>query len=103
MAHHPLPVDDPKCRRPDISRARGLLNWEPRVSLEEGLDRTIDYFRDLSLGMANGEVAKSAPRVTGQIALSPGPRERATRPVLPGQIPVPLVFAQKVLPIPKPP
>jgi dTDP-glucose 4,6-dehydratase len=45
MAYHPLPVDDPKCRRPDISRARGLLNWEPCVSLEEGLDRTIAYFR----------------------------------------------------------
>ena len=45
IVHHPLPVDDPKCRRPDISRARGLLNWEPRVGLEEGLERTIDYFR----------------------------------------------------------
>jgi dTDP-glucose 4,6-dehydratase len=47
MVHHPLPVDDPKCRRPDISRARDLLSWEPRVSLDEGLDRTIDYFRSL--------------------------------------------------------
>jgi dTDP-glucose 4,6-dehydratase len=47
IAHHPLPVDDPKCRRPDISRARGLLKWEPCVSLEEGLCRTIDYFRNL--------------------------------------------------------
>jgi dTDP-glucose 4,6-dehydratase len=47
MAYHPLPVDDPKCRRPDISRARDLLSWEPRVSLEEGLDRTIHYFRSL--------------------------------------------------------
>jgi dTDP-glucose 4,6-dehydratase len=47
IVHHPLPVDDPKCRRPDISRARGLLSWEPRVSLEEGLLRTIDYFRNL--------------------------------------------------------
>ena len=47
MAHHPLPVDDPKCRRPDISRARDLLSWEPHVSLEEGLGRTIDYFRRL--------------------------------------------------------
>jgi nucleoside-diphosphate-sugar epimerase len=46
-AHHALPKDDPKCRRPEISRARGLLNWEPRVSLEEGLGRTIDYFRGL--------------------------------------------------------
>jgi dTDP-glucose 4,6-dehydratase len=47
MVHHPLPVDDPKCRRPDISRARDLLSWEPHVSLEEGLGRTIDYFRQL--------------------------------------------------------
>jgi nucleoside-diphosphate-sugar epimerase len=47
IAHQPLPVDDPKCRRPDISRARRLLNWEPSVSLEEGLGRTIDYFRHL--------------------------------------------------------
>jgi len=50
VVHHPLPVDDPKCRRPDISRARGLLHWEPRVSLEEGLDRTIAYFRRLEDG-----------------------------------------------------
>jgi len=47
MIRHPLPVDDPKCRRPDISRARSLLNWEPRVGLEEGLGRTIEYFRGL--------------------------------------------------------
>ncbi|HXX22451.1 MAG TPA: UDP-glucuronic acid decarboxylase family protein [Terriglobia bacterium] len=47
MVHCPLPVDDPKCRRPDISRARDLLGWEPCVSLEEGLSRTIDYFRGL--------------------------------------------------------
>jgi len=40
-------VDDPKCRRPDISRARDLLRWEPHVSLEEGLGWTIDYFRRL--------------------------------------------------------
>jgi len=47
VVHHPLPVDDPRCRRPDITRARDLLGWEPRVSLEEGLGRTIDYFRQL--------------------------------------------------------
>ena len=41
-----LPVDDPKVRQPDITRARRLLGWEPRVGLEEGLRRTIDYFRD---------------------------------------------------------
>jgi dTDP-glucose 4,6-dehydratase len=41
----PLPEDDPKVRKPDITRARTLLGWEPKVSLEEGLGRTIDYFR----------------------------------------------------------
>jgi dTDP-glucose 4,6-dehydratase len=40
-----LPVDDPKVRQPDITRARELLRWEPRVPLEEGLSRTIDYFK----------------------------------------------------------
>jgi dTDP-glucose 4,6-dehydratase len=41
----PLPTDDPKQRRPDITRARTLLNWEPKVELEQGLAKTIDYFR----------------------------------------------------------
>jgi nucleoside-diphosphate-sugar epimerase len=41
----PLPQDDPKQRRPDISRARAWLGWEPRVPLTEGLRSTIAYFR----------------------------------------------------------
>ena len=41
----PLPADDPKQRRPDITLAKEVLGWEPRVPLEEGLDRTIEYFR----------------------------------------------------------
>jgi dTDP-glucose 4,6-dehydratase len=45
IVEKPLPVDDPKRRRPDITRARTLLGWEPRVSLEEGLPRTLEYFR----------------------------------------------------------
>lgn len=45
ITHHPLPADDPKVRRPDISRARTLLKWEPQVQLEDALCRTIEYFR----------------------------------------------------------
>jgi dTDP-glucose 4,6-dehydratase len=44
-AYKPLPQDDPKVRRPDISRARQLLGWEPRVGRREGLERTLAYFR----------------------------------------------------------
>ncbi len=44
MVKRKLPVDDPKQRRPDISRAEELLNWQPRVSLAQGLQSTIDYF-----------------------------------------------------------
>jgi dTDP-glucose 4,6-dehydratase len=46
IVERPLPVDDPKVRQPDITRARTLLGWEPRVSLEEGLRRTIAFFRE---------------------------------------------------------
>jgi len=42
----PLPIDDPKQRQPDISLAKKELNWQPAISLEEGLGRTIDYFRE---------------------------------------------------------
>jgi dTDP-glucose 4,6-dehydratase len=45
IIYKPLPTDDPKQRRPDITRARTLLGWEPKVHLEEGLVKTIDYFR----------------------------------------------------------
>ena len=45
IIYQPLPEDDPKVRKPDITRARTLLGWEPTVSLEEGLGKTIDYFR----------------------------------------------------------
>jgi dTDP-glucose 4,6-dehydratase len=45
LVYQPLPTDDPKVRKPDITRARTLLGWEPKVSLEDGLTRTIEYFR----------------------------------------------------------
>jgi dTDP-glucose 4,6-dehydratase len=47
IIHKPLPTDDPKTRQPDIRRARELLQWEPTVTLEEGLAKTIEYFRSL--------------------------------------------------------
>ncbi|HEY6361993.1 MAG TPA: UDP-glucuronic acid decarboxylase family protein [Vicinamibacterales bacterium] len=45
IVYRPLPVDDPKQRQPDITRARTLLGWEPKVGLEEGLLRTVEYVR----------------------------------------------------------
>jgi dTDP-glucose 4,6-dehydratase len=45
LVYRPLPEDDPKVRKPDITRARTLLGWEPKVGLEEGLARTLEYFR----------------------------------------------------------
>ena len=47
ISFKPLPSDDPKQRRPDISLAKQALDWEPKVSLEEGLEKTIAYFRHL--------------------------------------------------------
>ena len=47
IIHKDLPVDDPKQRRPDITRARTLLGWEPKVGLEDGLKRTLEYFRSV--------------------------------------------------------
>ncbi len=45
LTYHPLPQDDPKKRRPDISRAKEVLGWEPKVSREEGMRRTYEYFK----------------------------------------------------------
>jgi dTDP-glucose 4,6-dehydratase len=45
IVFQPLPVDDPRVRQPDITRARTLLGWEPRVDVDEGLRKTIDWFR----------------------------------------------------------
>jgi dTDP-glucose 4,6-dehydratase len=47
IVYEPLPIDDPKVRQPDITRARTMLGWEPVVPVQEGLVRTIEYFRGL--------------------------------------------------------
>ncbi|MBA2564448.1 MAG: SDR family oxidoreductase [Gemmatimonadetes bacterium] len=71
IVFEPLPEDDPKVRRPDITRARELLGWEPRVLLEDGLRQTIDYFRSLADGRGPG--APSAPLATEDARLERAP------------------------------
>ena len=58
----PLPQDDPKQRCPDISKAKRLLGWEPKVSLQEGLERTLRYFRD-QVSDETSSVTESDPKV----------------------------------------
>jgi len=48
IVHEDLPTDDPKKRRPDITRAKDVLNWAPTIDRAEGLKRTFEYFRTLS-------------------------------------------------------
>lgn len=47
IIYNPLPVDDPKQRQPDITRAREILGWQPEVDREEGLLRTYEYFKSV--------------------------------------------------------
>jgi dTDP-glucose 4,6-dehydratase len=53
VVHEALPQDDPKQRKPNIEKARRLLGWEPRVSLEEGLRHTVEYFRQAQAPVAS--------------------------------------------------
>ncbi|OLP53663.1 NAD-dependent dehydratase [Rhizobium rhizosphaerae] len=66
LIHRPLPADDPQRRRPDISRAEGLLGWRPQVSLAEGLPRTIDWFR-ATLGATAPLVRRPAKGMAGRV------------------------------------
>ena len=83
IVYRPLPVDDPKQRRPDITRARTLLKWEPTVDLEEGLLKTIEYFtkettRSPTFG-ASSSSPPLTPRSTSTIA-TPRYRRGSTAP-----------------------
>jgi len=61
IAYEPLPQDDPKQRRPDISKARALLDWEPKINLEQGLKLSMDYFRQaIELEQSEQLVSKAA-------------------------------------------
>ena len=55
LEFRPLPQDDPRVRRPDISRARQLLGWEPRIDRHDGLKRTLAYFQARVAGRAGGQ------------------------------------------------
>jgi dTDP-glucose 4,6-dehydratase len=57
IAFEPLPQDDPKQRRPDITKARELLGWEPRIDLETGLRLSLEYFRDAVIAEQQSEEA----------------------------------------------
>lgn len=63
VVFHPLPQDDPKRRRPDISKAARLLGWSPRTQLEHGLSATIAWFEGQDRPVASNTVAASAARV----------------------------------------
>lgn len=52
VRHYPLPTDDPKRRRPDIAKAKRLLGWAPRITMQEGLRRTLGWFRETSAAEA---------------------------------------------------
>jgi dTDP-glucose 4,6-dehydratase len=52
IVFEPLPEDDPKQRKPDITKARAVLGWEPRVALEDGLRETVAYFKGLTAAVA---------------------------------------------------
>ncbi len=67
VVHHPLPVDDPRRRRPDIARASELLGWAPRVPLEQGLRATVMWFSDEA---EDGPRAAARPDLAAPAALA---------------------------------
>lgn len=68
IEHHPLPVDDPTRRRPDISRAVALLGWTPGVDLEDGLKQTVEWFTQRPREVAHAASALSGPQFEGRAA-----------------------------------
>jgi len=71
LVFNPLPADDPKQRRPDITLARQKLDWAPKVKLRDGLDRTIAYFRGIVADEAgSAEIKEPLPIQPEELALS---------------------------------
>ena len=88
IVHRPLPSDDPRQRRPDIARARRLLEWQPKVGVREGLLRTIAYFEaDLSNARAPITKALRPPQRPRRFAAARrGGLMRATRQISPAHL-----------------
>ena len=81
IVHQPLPSDDPRKRRPDISKAQRILGWTPVVTLEDGLRETVEYFKALSGATARRNREQHPGSDEGHAA------ERRNRPqhAVPGQ------------------
>ncbi len=75
IVYRPLPIDDPTRRCPDITRARHILQWEPRVSLEQGLAQTVEWFREL---MSQQAAATGSPRTLTAFSGSSSPSTGST-------------------------
>lgn len=73
LAYFPLPLDDPRQRRPDISRARKALGWAPRISVSEGIARTVPYFRQYGTASLQDTIAAPPdPSANAQHVAHPG-------------------------------
>lgn len=77
LERHPPPQDDPTRRKPDIGQARELLGWEPQVSIEEGLARTVEWFRSRSL--EDAALAVAGPQYEGETHVAQGLTPQGTR------------------------
>jgi UDP-glucuronate decarboxylase len=75
LVFEPLPMDDPRQRQPDIALARQVLRWEPKIQLAEGLERTIEHFREQLLTQQIAELAALARSEHRQTAPQQTPAE----------------------------
>ena len=72
IVYQPLPGDDPKQRRPDISKARKYLKWEPKIPLEVGIVKAAEYFRSLDLTRFKNPTKHTAHKNTDELAAEAG-------------------------------
>ena len=63
LVFHPLPVDDPTQRQPDLTLARSALGWEPEIPLRTGLERTAEYFRRILAALSGAVLRRSRARI----------------------------------------